>query len=211
MTKQREQLTTTLNRILEHSPCPSGWEKLLKHLGKTQADDEPLPYSTIVESNGLDDALWCCRTEPRYDKEWKLFAVWCARQVQHQMTDQRSITALDVAERYANGEATDDELKASIAAARIARDDVSGSAHYAASAAAASAAGATASTAAAYYVSSIASTASDAAATASDAAIYYAASDATVYYAATAARSAANTDDRSSQTKRFLEVVGGGK
>jgi hypothetical protein len=97
MTKQREQLTTTLNRIREHHPCTEGWEKLLKHLGKTQADDEPLPYSTIVESNGLMDALWCCRAEPRYDKEWRLFAVWCARQVHHLMRDRRSITALDAA------------------------------------------------------------------------------------------------------------------
>ena len=41
-------LTTTLNRIREHEPCTDGWEKLLKHLGKTQADDEDLPYSVIV-------------------------------------------------------------------------------------------------------------------------------------------------------------------
>lgn len=33
---------TTLNKIRAHSPCASGWEKLLNHLGKTKADDEPL-------------------------------------------------------------------------------------------------------------------------------------------------------------------------
>jgi hypothetical protein len=43
--------------------------------------------------------------------------VWCARQVQHLMTDQRSLAALDVAERHANGEATDEELAAARAAA----------------------------------------------------------------------------------------------
>ena len=105
-------ITTTLNRIREHSPCAEGWEKLLKHLGKTKADDEPLPFSVILESNGLDDALWCCRAEPQYAKEWRLFAVWCARQVQHLMTDPRSLAALDVAERYANGHATAAELYA---------------------------------------------------------------------------------------------------
>jgi hypothetical protein len=109
-----KQLTTTLNNIRKHSPCQDGWEKLLKHLGKTQADDEPLPYSVIVESNGIDDALWCCRTEPQYSKEWRLFAVWCARQSQHLMADQRSIDALDVAERHANGLATDEELSAAL-------------------------------------------------------------------------------------------------
>ena len=57
------------------------------------------------------------------DKELRLFAVWSARRVQHLMTDDRSITALDVAERYANGNATDEELKAARDAAwRAVRD-----------------------------------------------------------------------------------------
>ena len=105
-------ITTTLNKIREHSPCENGWEKLLKHLGKSKADDEPLSLLTILDSNGLDDTLWCLRTVPEYDKEWRLYAVWCARKVQHLMEDQRSIDALDVAERYANGLATDQELAA---------------------------------------------------------------------------------------------------
>ena len=103
-------LVTTLNKIRKHGPCESGWIKLLKHLNKTTADDEPLPFSVIVESNGFEDALWCCRSTPEYNKEWRLFAVKCARKVQHLMTDPRSIAALDVAERFANGEATDEEL-----------------------------------------------------------------------------------------------------
>ena len=111
-------ITTTLNRIREHQPCTKGWQKLLAYLGKTKADDEPLPYAVILKSNGLDDALWCCRAEPQYAKEWRLYAVWCARQVQHLVTDPRSITALDVAERFANGEATQAELAAAGEAAR---------------------------------------------------------------------------------------------
>ena len=51
------------------------------------------------------------------DRELRLFAVWSARQVQHLMTDSRSLAALDVAERHANGEATDEELAAAGAAA----------------------------------------------------------------------------------------------
>jgi hypothetical protein len=57
------------------------------------------------------------------DRELRLFAVWAARQVQHLMTDQRSLDALDVAERHANGEATDAELNAAREAARIAARD----------------------------------------------------------------------------------------
>ena len=123
---------TTLNKIREHGPCADGWQKLLTHLGKTKADDEPLAFTTILDSNGLDDALWCMRSAPEYDKDWRLFAVWCARQVQHLMTDQRSLSALDVAERHAHGSATDDELAAAGAAAWDAAWDAAWAAAWAA-------------------------------------------------------------------------------
>jgi hypothetical protein len=103
-------ITTTLNRIREHSLCQDSWEKLLAGLGKTEADDEPLPFAKILEINGLMYALWYCRTEPQYDKEWRLLAVKYARHVEHLNTDPRVKNANDVAERYANGEATDEEL-----------------------------------------------------------------------------------------------------
>ena len=108
---------TTLNKIRRHSPCSSGWAKLLKHLDKIEADDEPLSFLTILESNGVDDAVWCCRSAPEYDKEWRLFAVWCGRQVQHLMTDERSVAALNVADQFANGLATKEELDAAATAA----------------------------------------------------------------------------------------------
>jgi hypothetical protein len=111
-------MKTTLNAIREHGPCAEGWQKLLRHLGKTQADDEPLSIVTILDSNSLDDALWCLRAVSGHDREIRLYAVWCARQVQHLMTDPRSLAALDVAERHANGLATDGELFAARAAAR---------------------------------------------------------------------------------------------
>lgn len=100
---------TTLNHIREHNPCADGWRKLLTHLGKNDPY-APLAYSTILESNGLDDALWCLRAEPQHSRIWRMYAVRCARRVQHLMTDERSIQALDVAERHARGEATDSEL-----------------------------------------------------------------------------------------------------
>ena len=108
---------TTLNKIRAYSPCADGWAKLLRYLGKTEADDEPLALATILKSNGLDDALWCLRAVDGHQREMRLFAVWCARQVQHLMTDPCSVTALDVAERHANGQATDAELAAARAAA----------------------------------------------------------------------------------------------
>ena len=110
-------MKTTLNQIRTHSPCADGWKKLLAHLGKTQADDEPLGIVAVLDSNDLDDALWCLRAVEGHDREIRLYAVWCARQVQHLMADQRSVAALDVAERHANGMATDTELDAAVDAA----------------------------------------------------------------------------------------------
>ena len=106
------KLTTTLNKISSHSPCEDGWKKLLSHLEKKQGDDEPLDFLTILESNGFESAMWCMRSAPEYDREWRLFAVWCASQVKHLMDDGRSINALDVAGRFANGMATQEEFYA---------------------------------------------------------------------------------------------------
>jgi len=126
-------MKTTLNKIRAHSPCANGWEKLLKNLGKIKADDEPLALTTILESNGLDDALWCLRAVDGHEREMRLFAVECARSVQHLMTDQRSLAVLDVAERFASGKATQQELNA----ARAAAWDAAGAAAWAAAWAAA--------------------------------------------------------------------------
>ena len=121
-------MKTTLNQIREKSPCADGWKKLLAHLGKTTADDEALSIITILDSNGLDDALWCLQAVEGHDREIRLYAVWCARQVQHLMTDKRSLDALDVAERFANGLATVKELDAAWDAAGDAAGDAAWSA-----------------------------------------------------------------------------------
>ena len=133
-------LITTLNKIKKYDPCLSGWKMLLNNLGKTKSDDEPLAFLTILESNGFYDAIWCMRSAPEYEKEWRLFAVWCARQVKHLMTDERSIAALDVAEKFANGYATREELSAAWDAAGAAANAAANAAVWAASSAAANAA-----------------------------------------------------------------------
>ena len=194
-------ITTTLNKIRDHSPCQEGWGKLLKHLGKTKADDEPLPFAVIVESNGLDDALWCCRTAPERDREWRLFAVWCARRVQHLMIAPRSVAALDVAERFARGEATVEEL----AAARAAAWDAAKAAAVVAARDAAGAAAWDAAGAAAVVAARDAARAASGAAARAAAGV--AAGAAARDAAGAAAWDAAGDAVRAAQTKRFLEVV----
>ena len=103
----------------------------------------------------------------------RLFAVWCARntplsdgrKVGDLLTDPRSLAALEVAERYANVNATDDEFAAARdAAGDAARDAEGDAAGYAAGAAARYAAGAAARAAARYAAGAAAGNAERAAA-----------------------------------------------
>jgi len=184
-------LVTTLNKIKKHNPCEDGWKTLLRYLEKTKSDDEPLAFLTILESNGFDDALWCIKSAPEYEKEWRLFAVWCARQVQHLMEDEISINALDIAERFNNGEATEEELNAAGDAAWAAAGDAAGTAAWAAAWAAAGAAAGDAAGAAAWV----------AARDAAGAAAWDAARD-----AAWAAASSAAGD---AQKEQFIKIISG--
>ena len=104
--------TTTLNAIRDHDPCLSSWEKLLEGLGKTRADDEPLSFRQIYDICGINDAMWAVRAAPQYDKDWRLLAVWCARLAQPRTTDWRATYAIQIAERYAHGMATREQLDA---------------------------------------------------------------------------------------------------
>ena len=136
-------MQTTLEKIRAHSPCAEGWTQLLAHLGKTKADSTPLPLSVILESNGLNDTLWCLQAVDGFEREKRLFAVWCARQVQRLITDPRSLAALDVVEQFANGQASLEELAAAAAwanAAAAAWDAAAAAANAAAANAAANAA-----------------------------------------------------------------------
>jgi hypothetical protein len=78
--------------------------------------DAQFPVTDILESNDLDDTLWALRCLPEHNNLWRKYAVWCARQVEHLMTDNRSVAAIDVAWRHSEGLATDGELAAAWAA-----------------------------------------------------------------------------------------------
>ena len=114
--------STTLAAIRSKSPCHDGWTKLLKHLGKTAADDEPMPLLTVLDSNGLNDALWVLdRTQcnPRLSRH---FAAWCAEQVlpifeRERPDDMRPRQAIAVARDDA---ASESDRAAAWAAARAA-------------------------------------------------------------------------------------------
>jgi len=150
-------ITVTLNQIRRHSPCEDGWRKLLVSKGKTQADDEPFPLEDVLDSNGLYDCMWCLRAlGPEHHGWMRHFAVDCAEDVRHLLIDERSLEALAVARRFADGKATDDELAAAWAAARAASSAAAWAAESAAAWAAVRAAARAASNAAAWAASNAA-------------------------------------------------------
>ena len=129
------------------------------------------------------------------DKTLRLFACWCVRQVWHLLTDERSKTAVEVAEKFANGEATSEELAAAWDAAWAAAGAAAG---YAARDAAWAAAGAAAWDAA-----------WDAAGAAARAAAWAAAGAAAWAAAWNAAGAAARAAERRWQTRRLLAYLEG--
>jgi hypothetical protein len=139
------------------------------------------------------DRLWVVLREDVLDaKTLRLFGVWCARQIEHLLTDDRSKQAIEVAERFANGQATDQELAAAktaaVAAARAADAVARAADAWAADAAAAAARAAARAADAAAWAADAAAWAADAAARAADAAAW--AADAAARAAARAARDA---------------------
>jgi len=121
----------TLEALRKAGACYSGYSKVVAALSgepvvsarryATYRHSGPVTIEFILRSNGLHDALWALRCVEGHDRDLRLYAVWCARQLQHLMTDKRSLAALDVAERYANGQATEAELIEAEAAAEAAR------------------------------------------------------------------------------------------
>ena len=107
----------TINDFCDlHSACRDGREWALENcetMDEVWAKAKPEWLIWIVTRPGV-----------LTDRELRLFAVWSARQVQHLMTDPRSVAALDVAERHASGEATDEELAAAWSAAESAAGSV---------------------------------------------------------------------------------------
>lgn len=102
----------TLEDIMEWGPCYNPERHLPEGWSGTVLD--------VLDLKGVPvtDKFWVVlRPALLPDKLLRLFAVWCARSVQHLMSDPRSIAAIDVAERFAKGTATELELRATRAAA----------------------------------------------------------------------------------------------
>jgi hypothetical protein len=79
--------------------------------------DEPLSQNLWLSARSLDDAAWMIRrvwedTKCPSIRKSQLFAIACARHVWHLLTDERLRQAVEIAEKYADGLATEAEVDA---------------------------------------------------------------------------------------------------
>jgi hypothetical protein len=128
--------TFTIDDIRKFWPCydpnkylPEDWEGTALDILRVDTCPAKNRFWVVLRDGWIDD------------KTLRLFAVWCAREVLKLVDnpDPRSIAACDVAERYANGAATQQELAAARAAARAAAWDADRAAAWDATAARAAA------------------------------------------------------------------------
>ena len=110
-------LTTTLQAIKDYGPCEDGWKKLRKNIGVGKPLSTVVTLAQILESNGLDDAIWALRAFPENEREARLFACACACRVAHLNPDARVRRAIETASLFADGLADEQELAAARAAA----------------------------------------------------------------------------------------------
>jgi len=117
----------TIQTLRNYKPCYDPLRHLSEDWTGTALD------IVMLDKIPWQDRLWVVmRSDLLSDKLMRLFAVWCARQVQHLMTNQRSLNALDVAEKFANGLVGNEELNSARAAAWVAWADAAADAAWAA-------------------------------------------------------------------------------
>lgn len=111
-------LYTTFRLLREHGACTDRYRHLAKELGgvKRYGFDTPISIERILDTNGLDDALWALQAaiEPA-DRFNRLLACDYAEHVlyiyesQHP-DDKRLRQVIEVSRRYVMGLATEEEL-----------------------------------------------------------------------------------------------------
>ena len=116
-------LTTTLSLLKKNNACHSGYRKLVKHLGTEWPDTKPINLLTILESNGVQDMLWCLRaTRESSNTPSYLMAADFAESVLHLFTkhypnDDRPAQAIRATRDFAHGKIKDAAWAAARAAA----------------------------------------------------------------------------------------------
>jgi hypothetical protein len=116
---------TISNKIIrQFNPCYDPSKVIIDENEELSVKQWVEKYRDVVPAK---DIIWLLlRKEFLSEKDLRLFAVWCAREALKLVTnpDDRIVEACNAAERYANGEATKEELLAARNAAAHTTDAV---------------------------------------------------------------------------------------
>jgi hypothetical protein len=74
------------------------------------SENQKLSVLSELEKYGIYAALDLLKTFDGVEKDYRMFGVWCVNQIKHLLSDQRSIHALEMSEKFANGIASEEEL-----------------------------------------------------------------------------------------------------
>jgi len=96
-------MNVKLEEIRDQHPCADGWKRLVKSLdGRTEGN---VSLSHILDSNGIEDAIWCLRVLPYRDQ--CLFRADVAELVVHLSHDPRPKKAIAAIRQWHSGEIGD--------------------------------------------------------------------------------------------------------
>ena len=113
----------TNKEIMELNPCYDPIKKGYFKKNWSGSVIDFLECKNFIKEIPIFDKFWVVlRPEFIDEKTLRLFAVWCAREALKfvKNPNEKSIKACDVAEKYANGQATSEELNIARSAARSA-------------------------------------------------------------------------------------------
>jgi len=133
--------TTLTMKKIRATGCLSDLEDLAHYVNYTlrRPEDTPVSLTEIRKAIGAESALWCIQAiDDSYMPIIRKWALHHVVDVKHILSDKRSLRALETAEQYVSGKATDDDLAAAFnEAANVVHTDhpPSGAAYYAAEAA----------------------------------------------------------------------------
>jgi hypothetical protein len=140
-------LYTTWNLAKKHNACERALTSWKKHLGKKPDGDTLIPLTDILDTLGLDDALWALRATTEDSKMFSVkFAIACADRVliifeSKYPGDKRPREAIEAAQAFLlnpskkTADAAADAAHAAHAAAYATADAAADAAHAAAYAA----------------------------------------------------------------------------
>ena len=117
------RLTTTLNLLHKAEACTERYKVLLATLGANYPMDAEISLLTILETNGIDDALWAlCATAENCEKVARFMAADFAELAlvewdKHYPADRRPALAIQAARDFANGLIVREDLAAARSAA----------------------------------------------------------------------------------------------